>query len=80
MATASEPGEHGSPSVVLRAKSGRRISRHLSFRDSVASVRIDRSEIGEYLRGGPHHTHNTITRVHLIPLVIDIRVYKRCLS
>ena len=51
MATAGEPGEHGSPSVVLRGKSSRRVSRHLSFRDSTVSLRVDRTEIGECREG-----------------------------
>ena len=54
MATAGEQGEQGSPSVILRGKSGRRISHHLSFRDSTVSIRVDRSEIGECYAGGPH--------------------------
>ena len=47
MATPDVPGD-GSP-VVLRGKSGRALSRHLSFRDSVMSIKVDRTEIGEYI-------------------------------
>ena len=47
MATPDVPLD-GSP-VVLRGNAGRKMSRHLSFRDSVMSIKIDRTEIGECL-------------------------------